>query len=182
MSAIPHHRNLPLLLLRAREGVMAQFRGILNQHGLTEQQWRILRALLENSAMEPRQICDVCQLLSPSVAGVLARMEELGLVKRERMQNDQRRVLVSITPRSRALAKKMTPLIDTQYVELEATLGPELLADTYALLDRVLSRLESAKPAGVAAAAADRAVAGRGRIGGASRGQSRGPTRADRGH
>jgi homoprotocatechuate degradation regulator HpaR len=141
MSAVPQHRNLPLLLLRAREGVMSQFRAILNLHGLTEQQWRILRALLENSAMEPRQICEVCQLLSPSVTGVLARMEELGLVKRERMESDQRRVLVTITPKSRALAKKMAPLIDAQYRELEAALGPELLAETYVLLDRLLARL-----------------------------------------
>ena len=145
MSAVPQHRNLPLLLLRAREGVMAQFRGILNRHGLTEQQWRILRALLENSAMEPRQICDVCQLLSPSVAGVLARMEELGLVKRERMESDQRRVRVSITPKSRALAKKMAPLIDAKYAELEAALGPELLAETYVLLDRLVDRLAPAE-------------------------------------
>ena len=146
MSAVPQHRNLPLLLLRAREGVMAQFRGILNQHGLTEQQWRILRALLENSAMEPWQICEVCQLLSPSVAGVLARMEELGLVKRERMENDQRRVRVSITPRSRALARKMAPLIDAKYAELEAALGPALMADTYALLDRLMARLGTIAP------------------------------------
>jgi homoprotocatechuate degradation regulator HpaR len=151
MSAVPQHRNLPLLLLRAREGVMTQFRAILNQHGLTEQQWRILRALLENAAMEPRQICEVCQLLSPSVAGVLARMEELGLVRRERMQNDQRRVLVSITPKSRALAKKMAPLIDAKYAELEAAVGSELMADTYVLLDRLLGRLDAMKELGAVA-------------------------------
>ncbi len=38
------HRNL---LLQAREGVMARFRPILNAHGITEQQWRIVRGLLE---------------------------------------------------------------------------------------------------------------------------------------
>jgi homoprotocatechuate degradation regulator HpaR len=156
MSAVLQHRNLPLLLLRAREGVMSQFRGILNRHGLTEQQWRILRALLENSAMEPRQICEVCQLLSPSLAGVLARMEELGLVKRERMATDQRRVLVSITPKSRALAKKMAPPIEARYDELEDLLGRELMDDTYATLDRLLARLENVKSADAAIAAARR--------------------------
>jgi homoprotocatechuate degradation regulator HpaR len=160
MSAVPQHRNLPLLLLRAREGVMSQFRGILNRHGLTEQQWRILRALLENSAMEPRQICEVCQLLSPSVAGVLARMEELGLVKRQRMATDQRRVMVSITPKSRALAKKMAPLIDARYAELEAVLGPELMAETYALLDRLMARLATVEPPNVASCAPARGRAG----------------------
>jgi sulfite reductase beta subunit-like hemoprotein len=67
-----HHRNLPLLLLQAREGVMAQFRPILNAHGVTEQQWRIVRALLEQGPLEPRQIGEVCRISSPSLAGVLA--------------------------------------------------------------------------------------------------------------
>jgi homoprotocatechuate degradation regulator HpaR len=139
---VPSRRNLPLLLLRAREGVMAHFRAILNQHGLTEQQWRVLRALLDASPLEPRQICASCQLLSASATGVLARMEELGLVQRERMAEDQRRVHVSITPKSRALARKMAPQIDAQYRQLEQALGAELLEQVYATLDRLLLRLE----------------------------------------
>lgn len=138
----PSRRNLPLLLLRAREGVMAHFRAILNRHGLTEQQWRVLRALLDASPLEPRQICESCQLLSASATGVLARMEELGLVQRERMAADQRRVHVSITPKSRALARKMAPQIDAQYRQLEQALGAELLEQVYATLDRLLLRLE----------------------------------------
>src|SRR5208283_3623306 len=38
-------RSLPMSLLRAREAVMRHFRPSLRRHGLTEQQWRILRAL-----------------------------------------------------------------------------------------------------------------------------------------
>ena len=150
MSVSLPNRNLPLLLLRAREGVMSQFRWILNQHGLTEQQWRVMRALLENDSMEPRQICETCQLLSPSLAGVLSRMEEMGLVKRKRMAADQRRVLVSITPRSRALARRMAPLIEAQYAELERSLGRDLMAQTYQAIDRLLDRLAEVKaPDGV---------------------------------
>jgi hypothetical protein len=40
------HRNLPLLLLQARERVIGHFRPVLNAHGITEQQWRIVRLLL----------------------------------------------------------------------------------------------------------------------------------------
>ena len=50
MPHAPSRRNLALLLLRSREGVMAHFRAILHQHGLTEQQWRVLRALLDAGA------------------------------------------------------------------------------------------------------------------------------------
>ena len=45
-------RSLPMSLLRAREAVMRQFRPSLRDHGLTEQQWRILRALAAIEAIE----------------------------------------------------------------------------------------------------------------------------------
>lgn len=146
MPDAPSRRNLALLLLRAREGVMAHFRAILTQHGLTEQQWRVLRALLDASPLEPRQICQRCQLLSASATGVLARMEELGLVRRERMAEDQRRLRVSITPKARALARRIAPLVDAQYGELEQRIGGELLAEVYATLDRLLRRLDAPAP------------------------------------
>jgi homoprotocatechuate degradation regulator HpaR len=140
-AAAPLRRNLPLLLLQAREAVMARFRGILNQQGVTEQQWRVIRALLDDSPLEPRQICERCQLLSASAAGVLARMEELGLVLRERMASDQRRVLVSITPRSRAIARRVAPLAEAQYVQIERAVGAGRLAQVYTTLDDLVERL-----------------------------------------
>ena len=39
------HRNLPRLLLQAREAVMAHTRPSLREHGLSDQQWRVLRVL-----------------------------------------------------------------------------------------------------------------------------------------
>ncbi|MDO9215991.1 MAG: homoprotocatechuate degradation operon regulator HpaR, partial [Lacisediminimonas sp.] len=38
-------RNLPHLLLQAREALMTRFRPFLNANGITEQQWRIIRSL-----------------------------------------------------------------------------------------------------------------------------------------
>ena len=39
------HRNLPRLLLQAREAVMTHTRPSLREHGLSDQQWRVLRVL-----------------------------------------------------------------------------------------------------------------------------------------
>lgn len=134
-------RNLPLLLLQARESVIAHFRPLLNEHGLTEQQWRIVRALLEQGPLEPRQIVSSCRISSPSLAGVLARMDELGLVTRERLDHDQRRVRVTATAKSRALAASMAPRVQATYAALEARLGPAFTAQVYAVLDELLTRL-----------------------------------------
>ena len=67
------YRNLPQLFLKAREELLGHFRPIINHFGLTEQQWRILRTLSEHEQLEPREICEICHILSPSLAGVLAR-------------------------------------------------------------------------------------------------------------
>jgi homoprotocatechuate degradation regulator HpaR len=144
------HRNLPLLMLQARERVIGHFRPLLNAHGITEQQWRIVRLLLEADALEPREIGELCSLSSPSLAGVLARMEEVGLVRRRRIAHDQRRVRVSLTPRSRALAARMAPQIEAVYAHVEALLGEEFSQRLYATLDDVLAKLgpPAQEPAG----------------------------------
>jgi homoprotocatechuate degradation regulator HpaR len=138
MSTARRHRNLPQLMLQARETLMAQFRPILNENGVTEQQWRILRALLTRGALEPRQLCEMCQISSPSIAGVLLRMEEAGLVDRERMADDQRRVRVSLTARSRQLGRRMIPAIEARYTRIEQHVGVETLQQAYDVLDALL--------------------------------------------
>ncbi|MEZ5652844.1 MAG: homoprotocatechuate degradation operon regulator HpaR [Burkholderiaceae bacterium] len=135
------HRNLPLLLLHAREGVLMRFRPALKSHGLTEQQWRILRALGEFGPLEPRQIVRRCGISSPSLAGILARMEDLGLVQRERLDYDQRRLIVRPTTRGRSLTRQMAALVSTEYQAIETALGTELLTTLHQTLDAVVARL-----------------------------------------
>ena len=136
------HRNLPLLLLQARDHVMSRFRPILNRHGVTEQQWRIVRLLLGTGSLEPREIGELCRISSPSLTGVLARMEELGLVSRKRFEKDQRRVNVSLTQKSRQLAVLMAPEIDATYQQLERMLGDEFCGQLYATLDQMITILK----------------------------------------
>jgi homoprotocatechuate degradation regulator HpaR len=132
------HRNLPLLLLQAREHVLARFRPLLKANGLTEQQWRIVRALLEKGPLEPREIVTHCRISSPSLAGVLARMEEIGLIERERLEHDQRRLLVSLTTRARAVAQRMAPEVEATYAMLEERVGTERLQAMYDALDELI--------------------------------------------
>lgn len=135
-------RNLPLLLLRAREATIARFRPLLTAHGLTEQQWRVVRALLEQGPLEPRQIGALSCISSPSLAGVLARMDSLGLVRRKRMSHDQRRVTVELTARSRRIARKLMPEIESVYQAMAEQAGQDVLNRLYATLDELLDQLD----------------------------------------
>lgn len=141
MSIALRHRNLPQLMLQAREALMAQFRPILNENGVTEQQWRVIRALLTHGSLEPRQLCDLCQISSPSIVGVLGRMEEAGWIVRERMADDQRRVRVSATELSHQLGQRMIPAVEARYAQIEQQVGVETLQRVYDVLDALLGPL-----------------------------------------
>jgi homoprotocatechuate degradation regulator HpaR len=145
-AQILRHRNLPLLMLQARELVVGHFRPLLKTHRITEQQWRILRALLEHGPLEPRQISEICCLSSPSLAGVLARMDEVGLVSRERLSNDQRRLSVSLTTKSHALANSMAAEIEAIYAMIEDHVGKDKIEDFYQTLDELIRVLTDLSP------------------------------------
>ncbi|HWT37608.1 MAG TPA: homoprotocatechuate degradation operon regulator HpaR [Paraburkholderia sp.] len=149
-TATPHamHRNLPMLLLRARELMMARFRPLLTAQGLTEQQWRVIRALHENGPLEPRQLCALCTISSPSLAGVLARMEDLGHVTKARFEDDQRRVRVSLTAQSADVVERMKPLLEAEYQALEQQVGAKVVDDLYVAVDALIRELAASEKAG----------------------------------
>jgi len=132
------YSNLPQRFLKARDCLMSHFRPILQHFGVTEQQWRVLRILDEREQLEPREIGDLCQILSPSMAGVLARMEQMELILRSRIVEDQRRVLVRLAPKGEQLINVMAPLIDAQYKHLESALGKPMLDELFLVLERFI--------------------------------------------
>jgi len=123
-------------MLKARVQLMDHFRPILNHFKVTEQQWRILRALDADAQLEPRELGELCQISSPSMAGVLGRMEEMGLIGRVRMPEDQRRVLVRLSAKGQQLLARMGPLIDQQYLYIEQACGPQIFTELFDVTQR----------------------------------------------
>jgi len=133
------HRNLPRLLLQAREAVMGHTRPSLRKHQLSDQQWRVLRVLGEHGAVETGRVAREAFLLGPSLTGVLARMERDGLVLRSRDPADQRRSVVEATAQGRKLVKKLSTSIEAHYTWMEQSLGKDKLTALYALLDELIA-------------------------------------------
>ena len=150
------HRNLPRLLLEAREAVMQHTRPSLREHGLSDQQWRVLRVLGEHAdqpaGVETGRGAREALLLGPSLTGVLGRMERDGLIARERCPQDARRTVVRATRAGLKLVGTLSQTIESHYQWLESQLGSPRLAQLYALLDDVIA-LEA--PAGVKADGSD---------------------------
>jgi homoprotocatechuate degradation regulator HpaR len=137
------HRNLPRLLLEAREAVMAHTRPSLRLHGLSDQQWRVLRVLGEHaeeaSGVETGRVAREAYLLGPSLTGVLTRMERDGLIARERCPQDARRTVVRATPEGLAKVQALSQTIEAHYAWMEQELGKTKLKALYELLDGVIA-------------------------------------------
>ena len=138
------HRNLPRLLLQARESVMAHTRPGLRDQGLSDQQWRVLRVLGEDhgnggAGVETGRIAREAFIIGPSLSGVLTRMERDGLINRKRDAQDQRRTVVRPTAKGLRRVQTLSTTIEAHYSWMEDALGKAKLAQLYRLLDEVIA-------------------------------------------
>lgn len=131
-------KSLPMSLLRAREGVMRHFRSSLRHFGITEQQWRILRALTTVESLEVTALAEVTFLLPPSLSRILKDLDERDLILRRSSDTDMRRGLVSISPKGLALIEQAGMYSEIIYREITGRFGAERLA----LLQSLLRELE----------------------------------------
>ena len=130
------HRNLPRLLLQARESVMAHTRPGLRGHGLSDQQWRVLRVLGEahasgHAGVETGFIAREAFIIGPSLSGMLSRIE--------RDASDQRRTVVRATAKGLESVGTLSHTIEAHYRWMERRLGKDKLQQLYALLDEVIA-------------------------------------------
>ncbi len=135
--------SLPMALLQARESAMRRFRPMLRKHGLTEQQWRVIRALAESDNIEVSELADRCMLLAPSLTRILQFLESGNLVKRTRVAADQRRSTIALTRKGRQLFEEVAPDSEALYEQIEQAFGKDGLDQLYDQLHRMYVALET---------------------------------------
>ncbi len=134
----PFARSLPMQLLRAREALMQEFRPHLRKQGLSEQQWRVLRALAEAGSMDINALGEMCQIHPASLSRMLPNLEDDGRIERRASPDDQRYVIVSITVKGKALFLRMAKESEQIYASIEKRIGTNELRMLYELLDRTI--------------------------------------------
>ena len=134
-----------MALLRAREAAMRLFRPLLAEHGLTEQQWRVLRALTAApDALEVGEIVAATFLLAPSLSRILSNLEGRGLVERRAVEHDQRRSAISLTAQGQDLVATVSPHSEAIYERIESAFGPAQLRELIDDLDTLRTATEAA--------------------------------------
>ena len=137
------HASINIGLIQAREALMTQFRPILNQANITDQQWRIIRLLAENGTLDFQDLANHACILRPSLTGILTRLEKAGLAVRLKPSNDQRRVYLKLTPEGEKLYESTGALVDERYDAIEKVLTKEKMAQLKELLAE-LAKIEQA--------------------------------------
>lgn len=133
-------KSLPMSLLRARESVMRHFRKSLREFGVTEQQWRVLRALSTKPQMEVAELARATFLLGPSLSRILVDLDQRGLILREPDPADLRRWMISLSPSGTELIDTVTPVSEAIYREISQRFGEDKLGQ----LQDLLAELEEA--------------------------------------
>ncbi|EGV35676.1 homoprotocatechuate degradation operon regulator HpaR [Neisseria weaveri] len=134
MSIHSKHASINISLIQAREALMVQFRPILNNAGITEQQWRIIRLLAENGTLDFQDLAAQACILRPSLTGILTRLEKTGLVVRLKPSNDQRRVYLKLTGDGEKLHGSIRAEVDERYDAIEGVFSKDKLHKLQELL------------------------------------------------
>ncbi len=103
--------SLPMLLHRALDGIMPDYRELFARYKLTEQQWRILRVLWSSQKVTSAELAHRTLLPAPSLVGIIDRLEKKKLVSRLRSVKDRRVVYIVATAEGRALEQEVSPQV-----------------------------------------------------------------------
>ena len=140
LRAIEH--SLPLQLLKAREAAMARFRPMLRRHGLTEQQWRVVRVLAGHGGIDATELAKRSFLLAPSLTRILQHLERQGFVARSADRKDQRRSFFMLTRKGTTLFAAVAPDSERVYSGIEHAFGRDNLERLHEFLADLAKSLE----------------------------------------
>ncbi|MGM9949991.1 MAG: MarR family winged helix-turn-helix transcriptional regulator [Lysinibacillus sp.] len=109
----------------------------LKEHGLFSSQWTILFVLKERGPMTLTAIWKYLDVEAPTVTRTVARLEALGLVKREE-GTDRRERIVHLTDEGLALM----PEVEASVLAFEAAMMANLTEEEAAQLEHLLGKMK----------------------------------------
>jgi homoprotocatechuate degradation regulator HpaR len=137
----PLDRSLTISLLRAREAVMARFRPVLKRHGVTEQQWRVIRVLAERQRCDATELAAASCIHAASLSRILRDLQAGGVLDARASRADSRRLAVELTPAGRRAFRRIGAQSEAIYRRIEAEVGATELAATLERVHQLTERL-----------------------------------------
>jgi MarR family transcriptional regulator, organic hydroperoxide resistance regulator len=129
---------LPYLLNRVGFALVESFTAdALRKDGLSIDMWRVLAALSNNGGQRQVDLSDMTSIDVSTMSRLVSRLVRLGLVTRSRSRTSNREVVVALSPKGRALVRRLIPI--AKGLEQKASAG--LSAKELAVIKRLLGRM-----------------------------------------
>ena len=105
---MPHYEDcIVFLLAKAYQKAHSAFKLKLAPFGITPVQHLILAVLAEEEYLLPAEISDRVAMDGATLSGVLDRMAEAGLIKKEGNPEDRRSIRVSLSSKARRMREEL---------------------------------------------------------------------------
>jgi len=117
---------------------MPPIREMLAESGITEQQWRVLRVLVEYGPQDTTTLAQRACLLLPSLTRISRKMQDKGFITLSRDADDKRRQTITITQAGQRIVDQNRDRAAQIVDGFKKTLG----ASDYEKLLDLLSRLD----------------------------------------
>lgn len=128
--------------LYAASRLLAQaYQKPLAERGLTYTQYIVLMILWEDAPCSVTAVGDRAMLKSNTLTPLLKRLQQQGLIERNRDTNDERRLVISLTTEGRLLEQQCGCIPETLQANL--AVSPERLLTLRRLLNDILPELKS---------------------------------------
>lgn len=126
--------------LRQHDGLIASFfRALAARIGVTATDMQVIEGLAASGPMTAGQLADLAGLTTGAITGMINRLEEVGLVQRERDPEDGRRVIVRLEENSDQLQRiaSLFQMREQAWEELTGQYDAEQLAVLVSFFNRV---------------------------------------------
>ena len=120
--------------------VVRQYREPLEKLGLTYTQYVVMMAFWEFGGMSEKELGEKVHLDSGTLAPLLKRLEKQGYVRRERPEENERVLFITLTEEGEALKEEAVSVPDSMKGCID--LPDEELWELKKLLDKALSKME----------------------------------------
>ena len=133
---------LPYLLNRVGFALVESFTAeALKDHGLSIDMWRVLAALSNNGGQRQVDLSDMTSIDASTLSRLVSRLVRDALVTRTRSQTSNREVVVALSPKGRALVRRLIPIAQALERKASAGLTAKELAEAKRLLTRMHGNL-----------------------------------------
>jgi DNA-binding MarR family transcriptional regulator len=134
---MPQQDQIIAALRQIAQAIDTYSRQLLTEHGLSAPQIGTMRAIAKTGSSTPSELAEALHLSPQTMAGILQRLEQRGMIRRERDTSDRRSFVVTLTDEGRKSEAKAPELLREEFMSQLQKLPPWEQSTMLATLQRI---------------------------------------------